>query len=569
MSPSQQSLDFKICPRTSAGSSPLSSRPRQPSSSTHSDLNRRRSSGPTSATILSSPLATPLVGSYENSLLCGRMSQSPSKPLPFLCEIGVLGHGNIRSQSLRCPPHVKLGFDAYFYDNIDTKAGGSGAPGSPYVGTIDLEKHYMDLMLEEESARRTEYDDGRTLLARTPPRISTNGKYSELYESRHAVSRFPGYQIPPKGQLQIIIKNPNHTAVKLFLVPYDLSDMPPGTKKVMRQKSYLVSPSIQPSLPSPSSRQVPDRKGSVSEKKHETLKFAVQLQFCSPPLPERVSSKVKAATKELCSSPQSPFNLERHTNMGNDMSQSDLHPCHYVSKNAVTHPHVLFINSPHSLTALSDVKKSSHVKAPKPNAKKTSNAPTIYLHKSIRVIFNMTALDSTDKVRTTIDQADQYVPYAGPSDAWLRAKKARARREAGLSGCSTSSTHHSESLNQSPDSFATDQFSSTSNSKSSYQRTSATEQVSDEQDENVPLITRLCFERIPIVSSDITKPHQNRSHPIKSGLSTSRPNSLLSLSPSASQVGGTVSHLGVQKCNSNSLPPPSKISYLSSPLNKV
>lgn len=46
------------------------------------------------------------------------------------------------------------------------------------------------------------------------------------------------YRIPQKGQLQIVIKNPNKTAVKLFLVQYDLRDMEPGTKTFIRQKSY-------------------------------------------------------------------------------------------------------------------------------------------------------------------------------------------------------------------------------------------------------------------------------------------------------------------------------------------
>jgi hypothetical protein len=47
-----------------------------------------------------------------------------------------------------------------------------------------------------------------------------------------------GYRIPAAGQLQVIIRNPNKTAVKLFLIPYDLSDMPPLTKTFFRQKHY-------------------------------------------------------------------------------------------------------------------------------------------------------------------------------------------------------------------------------------------------------------------------------------------------------------------------------------------
>ena len=49
-----------------------------------------------------------------------------------------------------------------------------------------------------------------------------------------------GYEIPAAGQLQVVLKNPNKTAVKLFLIPYDFSDMPNFTKTFMRQKSYAA-----------------------------------------------------------------------------------------------------------------------------------------------------------------------------------------------------------------------------------------------------------------------------------------------------------------------------------------
>ncbi|KAI8138137.1 hypothetical protein BJV82DRAFT_632730 [Fennellomyces sp. T-0311] len=118
-----------------------------------------------------------LVGSYEESLLSGRMSAMPSKPILFQAQIGVLGKEC--KASLRCPPHRAVTFPAFFYDLQDHVP--------PYVGTVDL---------------------------------------------------VPPYRLPPKGQLQIVIKNPNKTAVKLFLIPYDVSDMPKNTKTFLRQKSY-------------------------------------------------------------------------------------------------------------------------------------------------------------------------------------------------------------------------------------------------------------------------------------------------------------------------------------------
>lgn len=50
-----------------------------------------------------------------------------------------------------------------------------------------------------------------------------------------------GYRIPQQGQIQLVIKNPNKTAVKLFLVPYDLRDMQAGSKTFVRQKCFATT----------------------------------------------------------------------------------------------------------------------------------------------------------------------------------------------------------------------------------------------------------------------------------------------------------------------------------------
>ncbi|KAI7872888.1 hypothetical protein BDF14DRAFT_1749685 [Spinellus fusiger] len=120
----------------------------------------------------------PLVGSYEESLVSGRMSTLPSKPISFHCRIGVIGYDC--KPSLKCPPHLSIVFPASFYE-----------------------------LKEEKSTHPIE-----------------------------ACSLGDGYRIPPKGQLQIVIKNPNKTPVKLFLIPYDVTDMPRNTKTFLRQKSY-------------------------------------------------------------------------------------------------------------------------------------------------------------------------------------------------------------------------------------------------------------------------------------------------------------------------------------------
>ncbi|SAM05103.1 hypothetical protein [Absidia glauca] len=162
-----------------------------------------------------------LAGNYEESLLSGRMSTLlPSKPIWFHAQIGVLGHGRVKS-ALRCPPHCSVVFPAYFYNGqqqqeqevvvVQTVAS-TLSPPPPFVGTVDLS-------------------------------VDQEGIAS------------PGYRIPSKGQLQIAIKNPNKFLVKLFLVPYDVSAMPRNTKTFLRQKAYLQSSPL-------------------------VLKYAVHLQLC-------------------------------------------------------------------------------------------------------------------------------------------------------------------------------------------------------------------------------------------------------------------------------------------------
>ncbi|TPX50019.1 hypothetical protein SeMB42_g02397 [Synchytrium endobioticum] len=141
-----------------------------------------------------------LVGSYEESILSGRMSTLPSKPITFIAQIGVVAFGKCKP-SLQCPPHINVKFPAYFYEMY-----GDSAVATPYVGSIDL--------------------DAATL--------------SPAEDSEHS-SKTPGYRLPPRGQLQILIKNPSKATVKVFLVPYDLRDMPPATKTFLRQKSYAIS----------------------------------------------------------------------------------------------------------------------------------------------------------------------------------------------------------------------------------------------------------------------------------------------------------------------------------------
>lgn len=155
------------------------------------------------------------VGSFEESILSGRMSTVPSRPITFTARLGALGYGKCKS-SLRCPPHIAVTFNAYYYQVPDYDS------PSPYVGHIDV----SSAMAQQQ-----------------PPPGEGNGGSM--------------YRIAQRGQIQVVLQNVNRTAVKLFLLPYDLSDMPANSRTILRQKHY-----------------------STADGK-EVLRYAIQVQICA------------------------------------------------------------------------------------------------------------------------------------------------------------------------------------------------------------------------------------------------------------------------------------------------
>ncbi|KAL8751672.1 MAG: hypothetical protein Q9184_005999 [Pyrenodesmia sp. 2 TL-2023] len=233
-----------------------------------------------------------MVGSYEESILRGWMSTAPSKPLDFTAQIGVLGKTNCKP---KCPAHVIIPFPAVFYS---WSAGTGRMPPrveddpSPYVGHIDLQQ--LPTPAESKRSRRSRskspvYVTSSITVqdtADTKSRNEADTTNKRNNKKRRRASPAPlylqgGYRIPQKGQLQIVIKNPNKTAVKLFLVPYDLESMEAGTKTFIRQRCYSTDPVIEgmpsksmsePKLPSP---------GNVVKSK-PTLRYLIHLNICSP-----------------------------------------------------------------------------------------------------------------------------------------------------------------------------------------------------------------------------------------------------------------------------------------------
>lgn len=231
-----------------------------------------------------------LVGSYEESLLSGRMSAPSSPPVSFSMKLGVLGQGDDCPSSLKFPKHITTEFNAVFYD-YDLHETGLPGKGSPYVGTVDLETFYMKkfvdtgkVTLEEINLKKPEILERRKSSLVSPSynrNASSNGVHKQNnISSVHASSSssslkhnsgkvkksssndkscnsplfpFPGYRIPPKGKIQIIISNPQKTAVKLFLIPYDVTCLQVKQKTFIRHKVFVQNSQQTPSSSSCSS----------------------------------------------------------------------------------------------------------------------------------------------------------------------------------------------------------------------------------------------------------------------------------------------------------------------------
>jgi len=229
----------------------------------------------------SSPLQhASMVGSYEESILRGWMSTAPSRPLDFTAQIGVLGRGSCKP---KCPPHISVPFPAVYY-NWSAGNGRSAIKDdpSPYVGHIDLQQSLTPAESKETPVSEVDNNAESTNSNRDESESKAAaidlGIRKAKKRRRTSPSSEPpkgSYRIPQQGQLQIIIKNPNKTAVKLFLVPYDLEGMEPGTKTFVRQRSYSADSVID-------GPPVQMTSGLASLSKKSTLRYLIHLNICSP-----------------------------------------------------------------------------------------------------------------------------------------------------------------------------------------------------------------------------------------------------------------------------------------------
>lgn len=232
----------------------------------------------------------PLVGRFEESILRGRMSSNPSRPLDFVAQVGVLGKGPCKA-SLRCPPHITIPFPAVFYNYGNDRPSPAVDEPSPYVGLVDLESRISpSRQASTGRAHKSRSSSTDTNRGRQDDRIKDSGhrrhkhKCDKIMMSNniHLPPPKGGYRIPEQGQLQIILKNPNKTAVKLFLVPYDLAGMPPGTKTFIRQRAFSAGPVVDMPLTATGGQPISSISNAEDPRDRPVLRYLIHLHICCP-----------------------------------------------------------------------------------------------------------------------------------------------------------------------------------------------------------------------------------------------------------------------------------------------
>ncbi|XP_053321560.1 atos homolog protein A [Spea bombifrons] len=152
-----------------------------------------------------------LLGNFEESVLNYRL-----EPLGvvegFTAEVGASG--------VFCPTHMTLPVKVSFFSVSDDNA------PSPYMGNITLE---------------------------------SLGKR--------------GYRIPPSGTIQVTLFNPNKTVVKMFVVKYDLQEMPANHQTFLRQRTF--------SVPVRRERKEAGIDNNILKMEDRTLRYLIHLRFQS------------------------------------------------------------------------------------------------------------------------------------------------------------------------------------------------------------------------------------------------------------------------------------------------
>ncbi|KIJ38435.1 hypothetical protein M422DRAFT_33239 [Sphaerobolus stellatus SS14] len=235
-----------------------------PSLSRSSSRRRRFSHRSDDGAANSSTFSTPMFGSYKHSLLSGRFSGAASSPTPFTLTLSINSLPPFRNFFV--PPKLHLPFEASFYEIH-----------GPWVGAIDLDE---------------------------APQLKTKTIISE-----------GGYRVPPKGQVQLVIKNQLGTIMKVLVVPYDLKDMPPGTQAPIRRIWYGEAPLEPADLAAAQEHPEKEFQGK------EVIRYAVHMKFVCP---ETVpGQRPRARSDGHATAARSPFSKMSMTSMSSANVERD------------------------------------------------------------------------------------------------------------------------------------------------------------------------------------------------------------------------------------------------------
>lgn len=92
-----------------------------------------------------------------------------------------------------------------------------------------------------------------------------------------------GYNVPRSGTIQVTLFNPLRTVVKMFVVVYDLTDMPANSHTFLRQRTLYVPTNQKSSASSSSSSGYVKGKETPFEQEdyHKYLRYLIHLRFVS------------------------------------------------------------------------------------------------------------------------------------------------------------------------------------------------------------------------------------------------------------------------------------------------